>query len=218
MKTAKFRKSGIELPVGKIICIGRNYYDHIKEFDSEVPAKPILFLKPPSSIIYESDKIIKPDYAECMQFEAELLLLIGSSIKNSSSAEAENAISGYGVGIDVTLRDEQSLLKKKGLPWTTSKCFDTSAPISDFISSEDYHLTLEEELSLIQNGTVKQKESLKKMIFPPVSLVQYISSVMTLEKGDIIFTGTPAGVGNMYSGDKIFASITNVAHLEVTVK
>jgi 5-carboxymethyl-2-hydroxymuconate isomerase len=218
MKEARVKNSDKILSIGKIVCVGKNYMDHIKEFDGEIPEKPVLFLKPPSAVIYNGGKIIHPGYANDLQYEAELILLIKASIKNALPDEAEKAIAGYGVGIDATMRDEQFNLKKRGLPWTTSKCFDTSAPISDFISSEDYHLTLEEELSLIQNGTVKQKESLKKMIFPPVSLVQYISSVMTLEKGDIIFTGTPAGVGNMYSGDKITAEITGIAKLDVTVE
>lgn len=217
MKTAKIKTSGVELPVGKIVCVGKNYLDHIKEFDGVIPERPVLFLKPASSIIYNSGGIVKPHYGKDLQYEAELILLIGAEIKDASSDEAGNAIAGYGVGIDVTMRDEQFRLKKSGLPWTTSKCFDTSAPISDFISSAEYKLTFDETITLTQNGIIRQQEKLGKMIMPPTRLVEYISSVMTLERGDIIFTGTPAGVGNMYSGDKITAEITGIAKLEVSV-
>lgn len=217
MKTAKIKTYGVELPVGKIVCVGKNYLDHIKEFDGEIPENPVLFLKPPSSIIYNGEKIVKPDYGNDLQFEAELLLLMGTAIKNASIDEAKKAIAGYGVGIDVTMRDEQFRLKKSGLPWTTSKCFDTSAPVSDFISAADYELTLNETITLTQNGTIRQKEELGKMIFPPLELVKYISAIMALEEGDIIFTGTPAGVGNMYPGDQITAEITGIAKLEVVV-
>jgi len=137
--------------------------------------------------------------------------------KNVNLFEAEAAISGYGVGLDMTLRDIQNQLKKKGHPWTIAKCFDTSAVISDFMLKENYMLTLSEEISLSVNGVIKQKDQLSKMIFNPAQLVEYISSIMTLEEGDLVFTGTPAGVSKVNRGDKLNAEITGIAKLECDV-
>jgi acylpyruvate hydrolase len=118
----------------------------------------------------------------------------------------------------MTLRDIQAALKKNGHPWTIAKCFDTSAVISDFISKKDYSLTLTEEISLTVNGIVKQDEKLSKMIFTPSQLASYISSLMTLEEGDLIFTGTPAGVNKVERGDKLAAEISDILSLEVEVR
>ena len=114
----------------------------------------------------------------------------------------------------MTLRDIQNELKKKGHPWTIAKCFDTSAVVSDFVLKSDYKLTLDEEISLSVNGQVRQKEKLNKMLFSPVEIVEYISSLMTLEEGDLVFTGTPAGVGKVEVGDKLVGKIEGVGELE----
>jgi 5-carboxymethyl-2-hydroxymuconate isomerase len=217
MKKIKI-KNREEVIIGKIVCVGRNYAAHASELGNEVPEKPILFLKPASAVIYSGDKIIHPEFSSDMHHEAELVLLIGSDIRNASENDAEKAIAAYGVGLDMTLRDIQNELRKKGLPWTIAKCFDTSAVLSDFISVKDYKLTLNEEITLTVNNVVKQNEKLNLMIFPPVQLVEYISSVMKLEAGDLIYTGTPAGVGRVNRGDKIFASITEVGALECSVE
>ncbi len=141
------------------------------------------------------------------------MLLIGETIKNANKAEAEKAIVGYGVGLDMTLRDVQDELKKKGHPWTLAKCFDTSAVISDLVLKKDYQLKPDEKLELKVNGMVKQSDTLKSMIFNPVEIVEYISSVMTLEKGDLIFTGTPAGVSRVNRGDKLEARLGEITEL-----
>lgn len=217
MKQVKIQNSNKLYNVKKIVCVGRNYTEHAKELGNEVPDKPVLFLKPSSSLIFNGDKIVKPSYGEKLHHEVELVLLIGKRIKDAHEEEADQAIVGYGVGLDLTLRDVQDQLKAKGHPWTLAKCFDTSAVVSDFVSSNQYFLTLTEEISLSVNGQVRQKEKLNKMIFPPIQLVQYISSIMTLEEGDLIYTGTPAGVGNLVEGDEIKAEITNVAELKCKV-
>lgn len=217
MRTAKIKNSNKEFPIGKIVCVGRNYTEHAKELGNEVPAKPVLFLKPSSAVIYSGEYIIHPSFGNELHHEVELVLLIGKRIKNISLEEAENAITGYGVGLDMTLRDVQNELKKKGEPWTIAKCFDTSAVISDFILKENYNLTLNEEISLSVNGTIKQKEKLDKMIFKPAEIVQYISSLMTLEEGDLIYSGTPAGVGKINKGDKLVGRIGNVSELNCSV-
>lgn len=217
MKKIRIKNSSNEFIVGKIVCVGRNYADHAKELGNEVEEKPVLFLKPSSAIIYSGENVLHPSFSNMLHHEVELLLLIGKNIKNGSEAESEEAIEGYGVGLDMTLRDLQNEFRKKGDPWTVSKCFDTSAVVSDFILKKDYRLNMNEEISLSVNGAVKQKEKLNKMLFGPVQLVQYISSLLTLEEGDLIFTGTPAGVGKVVPGDKISAKITNISEVECIV-
>jgi acylpyruvate hydrolase len=217
MKTISIKNSKTTPAINKIVCVGRNYAEHAIELGNEIPEKPVIFLKPSSAVIYSGDRIIYPSFSNEMHHEVELVLLIGKSIKDADIDEAENGIGGYGVGLDMTLRDIQAKLKEKSHPWTIAKGFDTSAVLSDFISKENYKLTLDEEISLSVNGAVKQKEKLNKMIFSPAKLVQYISSLMTLEEGDLIFTGTPKGVGKVERGDKIEAEIAGVASLKCSV-
>lgn len=217
MKTAHIKNSKEEYQIGKIVCVGRNYTEHAKELGNEIPEKPVLFLKPSSVIIYSSGKVIHPAYSNELHHEVELVLLIGEDVKNASKEEAEKAIIGYGVGLDMTLRDVQNELKKKGHPWTLAKCFDTSAVISDFILKKDYKLTPDEKIELKVSGEVKQSDTLSSMIFKPAELVEYISSVMTLEKGDLIFTGTPSGVSKVSRGDKLEAKLGDLAGLVCTV-
>jgi len=217
MKTARIKNSKEEFIIGKIVCVGRNYEEHTKELGNEIPVKPVLFLKPASAIIYSGGEIIHPDYGNELHHEVELVLLIGETVKKANKAQSEKAIIGYGVGLDMTLRDVQDGLKKKGHPWTLAKCFDTSAVISDFVLKKDYQLKLDEKLELKANDVVKQSDTLKSMIFNPAEIVEYISSVMTLEKGDLIFTGTPAGVSRVNRGDKLEAKLGEIAELLCTV-
>jgi acylpyruvate hydrolase len=217
MKTVIIINSVQEFTVGKIVCIGRNYAEHAKELGNEVPEKPVVFLKPASALIHSREKIILPTFSKDMHHEVELVLLIGKTVKDANKTEADGAIIGYGVGLDMTLRDIQNELKKKGHPWTIAKCFDTSAVVSDFVLKSDCKLTLDEEISLSVNGQIRQKEKLNKMLFKPAEIVEYISSLMTLEEGDLIFTGTPAGVGKVEVGDRLLGEIQNVGKLETIV-
>ncbi len=218
MHEVKIKNSAQKIPIGKIVCIGRNYAEHAKELGNEVPPKPVLFLKPASAVIHSGEDIIHPTFGNELHHEIELVLLIGAKVKDASLEEAENAIAGYGVGLDMTLRDVQSKLKSKGHPWTLAKCFDTSAVISDFFLKEDYKLSLDEKITLSVNGVIKQEDTLASMIFNPAELVEYVSSVMTLEKGDLIFTGTPAGVSKVNRGDKLVGKIEGIAELTCGVK
>lgn len=214
----EIKLSGESFQVGKIVCVGRNYAEHAKELGNVVPEFPIIFLKPSSAIIFSGENIIHPANTNDLQHEAELVLLIGKDIRNASAEEADDAISGYAVGLDMTMRDVQAEAIRTGHPWTVSKCFDTSAVLSNFKSKKDYRLTLNETIVLKVNGSVRQNCELNKMIFSPVELVKDISSLLTLERGDLIFTGTPSGVGKVIIGDKIEAEITNVGKLEATIK
>jgi len=217
MKTLKIKNRADKINIGKIVCVGRNYAEHAKELGNEVPDKPVVFLKPASAIIFSGDEIKYPPFSEEMHHEVELVLLIRSKIKNVTIEEAENAIAGYSVGLDMTLRDVQSILKSKGHPWTIAKCFDTSAVLSKFVLKDDHNLTLDEEIYLTVNDEERQRDKFNKMIFKPAELVQYLSSLMTLDEGDLIFTGTPKGVGKVNNGDVIKAEIEGVAELKVQV-
>ncbi len=217
MKKVRIKNSNQEFSVGKIVCVGRNYAEHAKELGNEVPEKPVVFLKPASVLIHSREKIIHPTFSKDMHHEVELVLLIGKMVKNAKKSEAEDAIIGYGVGLDMTLRDIQNELRKKGNPWTIAKCFDTSAVVSDFVLKSDYNLTLDEEISLSVNGRIRQKEKLNKMLFRPADIVEYISSLMTLEEGDLVYTGTPAGVGKVEVGDRLLGKIEGIEELEVGV-
>jgi 5-carboxymethyl-2-hydroxymuconate isomerase len=218
MKSIYIQDSKEDLIIGKIVCVGRNYADHASELGNKIPEKPILFLKPASSVIFSGDKIQTPSFTNNMQHEVELVLAIGKDIKDADGIQADEAIAAYGVGLDMTLRDVQNELKKNGHPWTIAKCFDTSTVLSPFVSRWLNKLSLKEIISLSVNGTIKQEAKLNTMIFFPIKLVQYISSVMKLERGDLIFTGTPAGVGKVIKGDKIHASIAGIAELDCEVE
>lgn len=219
MASVKIKDRDIEFHVGKIVCVGRNYAEHAQELGHKLPEKPLIFLKPASDIIHSGDQVIHPPYSEDLQHEVELVLLIGRQIRMASLAEAEDAIAGYGVGLDMTLRDLQFQQMKNGDPWTLSKCFDTSAVLSEFVLKEDHLLTMEERITLSVNGKMRQSSVLKNMIFKPARLAEYISSIMTLQPGDLIYTGTPEGVGRVRPGDIIEAEIEDIAglHTEVIV-
>lgn len=218
MKNVTIRNTDEKIPVGKIVCVGRNYAKHAEELGNEIPEFPIIFLKPASSLIYSGDKIKHPEYSSDLHHEVELVLLIGETIKNADEETSEKAIIAYAVGLDMTLRDLQNQLKDKGQPWTLAKVFDGSAVISDFISKNDYKLAENETISLSVNGVEKQNSTLDKMIFDIRKIVSFISHKMTLEKGDLIFTGTPEGVGKVNIGDTIEAEIKNIAKLKTEIE
>jgi len=217
MKTIKIKNSNKEITIGKIICVGRNYAEHIQELGNQQHEMPVIFLKTTSSVIYDGDEIVCPAYSENMHHETELVLLIGKDIKDADAQAAEKAIVGYGIGLDMTLRDVQTELKRKGDPWTIAKCFDTSTVLSGFIEKKDYQLTFNETISLKINGEYRQKDQLNKMLHKPVEVVKYISSLMKLEAGDLIFTGTPKGVSKVVSGDKLIAELDDILKLECNV-
>ncbi|GJQ62957.1 MAG: acylpyruvase [Melioribacteraceae bacterium] len=202
---------------GKIVCVGRNYAAHAAELGNEIPKFPLVFLKPASSVIGDGENIVYPDFSEEMHHEVELVLRIGKTIKNGSLEEAEAVIDAYTVGLDMTLRDIQSKLKEKGHPWTIAKCFDTSAVIGEFVSAQQYKPNFDEKISLKINGEIRQEAPLSLMLFKPAEIVKYISEKMTLEEGDYIMTGTPAGVGKVEKGDILEAEVENIAKLKVTV-
>ncbi|MHA1513286.1 MAG: fumarylacetoacetate hydrolase family protein [Candidatus Hodarchaeales archaeon] len=206
----------------KIICLAKNYSAHAIEMGvvpQELPKVPSLFLKPPSSLIGPNEKIIIPIQTNEVHHEVELAIIIGKRGKNISLNNAYDYIFGYTILLDITARDLQSNAKKKGRPWSVAKGFDTFCPIGPVITTTDEipnPQSLEIKLSL--NDELRQKGNTKDMLFKIDQIVQYCSSVFTLEPGDIIATGTPEGVGTFNRGDSLHASIEKLGSLVIGVE
>jgi 5-carboxymethyl-2-hydroxymuconate isomerase len=212
----EFRGSGRKVRVGKIICVGRNYAAHAKEMNAETPEAPVLFLKPSTAVIHDGEKIVKPRFANELHHEVEMVVAIGREGRDISRAHAMEHVGGFGVGLDMTLRDVQADAKKKGLPWSIAKGFDTSAPVSLFV--EKVAAPNDLELSLNVNGVQRQHSNTRNMMFSIEELIAYASSIFTLEAGDLIFTGTPEGVGEVQSGDQLEAELESVGKVSVSVQ
>jgi len=217
MKQLTIKNSSEKIIIGKVVCVGRNYAAHAKEMGNEVPDFPIIFLKTATCIIPSGGDVVHPDYSNDLHHEIELVLVIGSEIKNATEEEAENAIAGYAVGLDMTLRDLQNESRKNGEPWTLAKVFDASGVLSPVVLKSEYRLRGNEKISLSVNGEPRQSSSLDKMIFSAVKIVEDISKKMTLEEGDLIFTGTPEGVGRVIPGDKLSGEIENLGEIKATI-
>ncbi|MBI4546459.1 MAG: fumarylacetoacetate hydrolase family protein [Ignavibacteriae bacterium] len=215
MKTLQVHGKGKEYIVGKILCLGRNYVEHAQEMQSEIPNVPIVFIKPSTAIINSDEDIIIPKISQQLHHEVELIVAIAKEGKNISSEQALEYVLGYGVGLDMTLRDIQTEAKKKGLPWSVAKGFDTSAPISDIIAASKIKNPQDLRFRCKVNGTVRQETTTSKMIFPIEKIIEYLSSIFTLEPGDLIFTGTPEGAGEVKTRDIIEAELvgyTSIRH------
>ncbi len=196
----------------KILCIGRNYVEHAKEQGHEVPKVPIIFLKPPSAILNPGETVILPPQSQQVEHEAELVVVIGKRCHNVTAEEAKKYIFGYTVGNDVTARDIQNAESQ----WTRAKGFDTFCPFGPWIDTE--FNAADAVITCKVNGQPRQMASTRDVVFSVPTLIAYISSVMTLEPGDLIFTGTPAGVGPLRDGDEVVVEIEGLGVLRNTVK
>lgn len=217
MKRIKIRNTNKEFLVGKIACVGKNYLEHSKELGDEIPDKPVIFLKPSSSIIFNGEKILYPQFSKSLHYETELVLLIGKTGKKIKQKDAMDYIAGYTVGLDMTLRDLQTEAKKLGHPWTISKCFDTSTVLGEFVSAIEIKNPNELEIKLWVNGELKQNDNTSNMIYSVEKIIEYLSYFFTLEEGDLVFTGTPKGVGEVKAGDKLIAEISGIGRLQTEV-
>ena len=203
--------------VSKIVCVGCNYIEHITEMKTQKSTEPILFLKPPSSIIHEDEKIHLPSYSNEIHHEIELALLVGKKAKCIEKKDWKLYIAGAGIALDLTLRDMQRIAREKGNPWSVAKGFDNACPISTFIPASRISNIQNLDLSLKVNDQIKQDGNTRDMIFPVDQLISYISKIFTLEPGDIILTGTPAGVGKVSKGDHLLATISEIGAVEFRV-
>ncbi len=202
----------------KIICVGRNYAAHASELNNAVPDEPVLFMKPDTAIPQARAPFYLPDFSNDVHHEVELVLKINKMGKNIQEKFASNYYSEIAVGIDFTARDLQNKLKEKGLPWEKAKAFDGSAPMSSFIPIADFPDKKNINFSLLKNKEQVQQGNTADLLFNFDKLVSYISKFFTLKKGDLIFTGTPAGVGKVSAGDRLEAFIGDKLMLKVNVK
>lgn len=202
----------------KIICIGRNYLDHAKELGNKIPTSPLFFLKPDTAIQPKGHPFFIPDFSNKIHFEVELVLKISKNGKNIDEKFANKYYDEIGIGIDFTARDIQEDCKKNGLPWEKAKGFDGSAQISnEFINKKS--LKLEDiHFSLNLNNSLMQKGNSKNMIFSFDQIISYISKYYTLRAGDLIYTGTPSGVGKVEIGDSLICFINGREMLKVNIK
>ncbi|SGZ56486.1 CIC11C00000003077 [Sungouiella intermedia] len=196
----------------KILCIGRNYAAHIKELNNAAPMQPFFFLKPSSSVLRPNSGPFLVPSGVVAHYEVELAIILNKTLKNLpesfSPLEALDAIDGYALAIDFTARNVQDEAKKKGLPWSIGKGFDTFLPLSNFIEKSKIADPYNVRLQLSVNGETKQDDMTNLMLFPIHKILSHMSSIMTLEKGDLILTGTPKGVGAVKPGDHITASLS----------
>jgi 2-keto-4-pentenoate hydratase/2-oxohepta-3-ene-1,7-dioic acid hydratase in catechol pathway len=202
----------------KIICIGRNYVDHIKELNNAVPASPVFFLKPDTALVIRNRPFYYPSFSDNIHYEVELVLKVCKVGKNIRKKFASTYYDEIGIGLDMTARDLQDAAKSKGLPWDVAKGFDQSAPVSRFLPKEQFSDLKNINFHLDLNGTTVQKGNSSLMLYDFDDIISHISMFMTVRTGDYIFTGTPAGVGPVKIGDKLEAFIEGEKMLSCTVK
>ncbi len=202
----------------KIICIGRNYAEHAKELNNPLPKTPIFFLKPDSALMQKNQPFFYPDFSNDIHFETEIVLKINKVGKYIQKEFAHTYYNRIGIGIDFTARDLQNNCKEKGLPWEIAKAFDNSAPLGQFIAKSRFDDVNDINFSMNINGVERQNGNTKNMIFSPDYIISYISQFFTLKIGDLIFTGTPEGVGPIKIGDHLEASIEGQKLLDLRIK
>jgi acylpyruvate hydrolase len=200
----------------KIICIGRNYAEHAKEMKADLPTEPVFFMKPDTALLKEVDFYF-PEFTKDLHHEIELVLKICKAGKHIEEQFAHKYYDEIGIGIDFTARDIQAKCKEKGLPWEKAKAFDNSAPIGKFVSKNNVDLSnIQFELKI--NGESKQIGHVKDMIFSFDKIISYVSKFVSLKVGDLIFTGTPEGVGSVKINDKLEGYLNNEKFLELNIK
>ncbi|MEI7896076.1 MAG: fumarylacetoacetate hydrolase family protein [bacterium] len=202
----------------KIICIGRNYVDHIRELNNAIPSSPVFFLKPDTALVIRNRPFYYPPFSKAIHYEAELVLKVCKVGKNIQKKFANTYYDEIGIGLDMTARDLQDAAKEKGLPWAIAKGFDQSAPIGKFLPKDMFGDLKNIGFRLDMNGTTVQKGNSGLMIYDFDDIIAYISTFMTIRTGDYIFTGTPAGVGPVKIGDKLEAFIEDERLLSCLVK
>lgn len=202
----------------KIIAIGRNYVAHIEELKNEKPDEPVIFCKPDTAILKENAPFYYPDFSQDIHHEVEILLKISKEGKNIEPQFAHKYYEEIGLGMDFTARDLQAKQKAKGLPWEVAKAFDGSAPISDFVPKANYADLKNINFSLLINGELRQQGNTSLMLYDFDFIISYISKFFTLKKGDIIFTGTPAGVSAVKIGDRLEGFIEQTKFFDFEIK
>ena len=202
----------------KIICIGRNYTDHIEELENERPEDPVVFLKPDTSLVLKNQPFFIPPFSDDVHYEVEILVRINRIGKHIQQKFAHKYYDEIGLGIDFTARDLQAKLKAKGLPWEKAKAFDGAAVVGDWVNKSELPHIDELQFEMTKNGTVVQQSSSTLMLWKVDELIAYVSQFFTLKIGDIIFTGTPAGVGPVAENDVLEGSLEGRQLFSIKVK
>lgn len=202
----------------KIICVGRNYVEHIEELNNERPSEPLLFMKPDTALLSSEFPFVIPEFTNEVHYEVELVVKINKVGKYIEPKFAHKYYDQVSLGIDFTARDLQMVLKEKGLPWEKAKAFDQSAVVGEFFSKEELTDLKNTTFEMTKNGTVVQQGSTAQMIWSIDELISHISKYFTLKTGDLIFTGTPAGVGRVDADDVLVGTIEGRKMFEVSVK
>ena len=208
----------LDLPVGKAVCVGRNYAAHAKELNNPIPTEPVLFIKPNTAFVALGEQLSIPTQLGECHIETEICILIGDKItRGCDEAQAEAAIGGVGVALDLTLRGLQQQLKDKSLPWEKAKAFDGACPISEFVSLDKVADLQQLGIQLRHNSHMQQNGNSADMLTPVVPLLLYISQFFTLIPGDVVLTGTPAGVGPLAVGDQLEISLVDHVYCQTQV-
>lgn len=202
----------------KIICIGRNYADHISELNNERPSEPVIFMKPDSAILLKQHPFVIPEFSDDVHHEVEILVKINKVGKYIDTKFAHKYYDEIGLGIDFTARDLQSKLKEKGLPWEKAKAFDGSAVISDFLSIKEFDSLENINFELRNNSQIVQKGNTNQMLWKIDEIIAYVSQYFTLKKGDIIFTGTPSGVAKVNPNDVLEGFLEGKQMFKIQIK
>jgi 2-keto-4-pentenoate hydratase/2-oxohepta-3-ene-1,7-dioic acid hydratase in catechol pathway len=205
------------VPVGKLLCIGRNYADHAEEMNRDVPNEPMVFLKPPSALIRTGDSVRLPPQSRDVHHEVELVAVVGQEGKNIAQENALDHVAAFAVGLDMTARDLQAEAKARRHPWSVAKGFDTFAPLGPLTPASEIENPQDLTLRLSVNGETRQEASTRRLLFPVRALVAYCSQIFTLLPGDLLYTGTPSGVGPVDDGDVLEATATGCDPLRVSV-
>ncbi len=202
----------------KIICIGRNYAEHAKELNNPLPTEPVFFMKPDTALIENNHPFYYPDFTKDLHHEIEVVLKISKQGKNISEKFANKYYEKISVGIDFTARDLQTQCKEKGLPWEKAKSFDGSAPVGSFVDLKNYSDANNLNFELLVNNETRQKGNTKDLIFNFDKVISYVSQFVTLRPGDLIYTGTPEGVGAVKIGDTLEAKLEGESLLKFVIK
>lgn len=194
----------IHYPVGKVVCVGRNYAAHAKELNNPVPTEPLLFIKPASCVVSPEGGFNIPHDRGAVHYEIEIAVLIGKPLsRQPSEEEVLDAITGFAPALDLTLRDVQERLKEKSWPWEVAKSFDGACVLAPFVSGFTIKDTADIDVRLTINGEVRQDSNSREMLYPIIPLIQHIAGQFALQPGDVVLTGTPAGVGPLQAGDEL---------------
>jgi len=202
----------------KIFCIGRNYQEHANELHNAVPTEPVVFMKPNTALVLKGKPLYYPDFSHDIHYELELVIRLCKNGKYIEPAFAHTYYDRITLGLDFTARDVQQKLKEKGLPWEIAKGFDKSAPLAEFISLEQLKNPEDIHFQLYKNGALVQDGHSKDMIFSIAEIISYLSKFFTLQKGDLIFTGTPSGIGPVAVGDLLEGYLEGEKILRCAVK